>query len=98
MVLSLRQTGPVALGLFLLARPAMGQSGVAPRLEPPQGSEAALSPECRVPASELYALAPLPRIRSAVEEKRPIKVLALGPPSLSGVGQGGGLAPYPVRL
>src|SRR5205085_6157278 len=33
-----------------------------------------------------------------LDEKRPIKVLALGPPSLSGLGQGGGLAPYPVRL
>src|SRR5437764_1360748 len=89
-----------AVSLFALAFQALGQSAaVAPtkQVQPSQAVES-LSPECRVPAWELYALAPLPRIRSALDEKRPIKVLALGPASLSGVGQGGGLPPYPVRL
>src|SRR3954469_2605836 len=33
-----------------------------------------------------------------LEQKRRLKVLALGPPSASAMGQGSGLAPYPVRL
>jgi acyl-CoA thioesterase I len=34
------------------------------------------------------------RLRRAIEERRRLSVLALGPPSVGG----GGLAPYPVRL
>src|SRR4051794_3844505 len=87
-----------AVSLIMLAVPALGQSAVAPPQENLQNASKSLSPECRVPASELYALAPLPRVRSAVEDKRPLKVLALGPASVSGVGQGVAVAPYPVRL
>jgi acyl-CoA thioesterase I len=64
----------------------------------PQSLDANLSPECRVPALKLYDLAPLPRVRAALKQKRPVKVLALGPPSPSARGGGTGLAPYPVRL
>src|SRR4051794_34348014 len=88
----------VAVSLIMLAVPALGQSAVVPPQDLAENASESLSPECRVPASELYALAPLPRVRSALEQKLPLKVLALGPPSVSGVGQGGGLAPYPVRL
>jgi len=86
------------VSLIMLAVPALGQSAVVPPQDLAENASESLSPECRVPASELYALAPLPRVRSALEQKLPLKVLALGPPSVSGVGQGGGLAPYPVRL
>src|SRR5215211_6886712 len=100
MALSRAQVISVGVSLFLLAVPATGQTAGAPpeQDQPPQSHDASLSPECRVPASELYDLAPLQRVRAALEQKRPLKVLALGPPSASGMGQGSGLAPYPIRL
>ena len=60
MTLMLSQCVPLALSMFLLAVPAYAQSGDSPP-QPvrPRNAEANLSPECRVPASELYALAPL---------------------------------------
>lgn len=99
MALSLPQLLTVAVSLLVVG-PVLGQSAGPPLqpVQPPQSAEANLSPECRVPSSELYALAPLPRAKSALEQKLPLKVLALGPPSAGGVGQGGGLAPYPIRL
>ena len=100
MALSLRQVIPIGVSLCVLAAPAIGQSGGAlPNAgQSPESREALLSPECRVPASQLYDLAPLQRVRTAVEQKVPLKVLALGPPSPSAGGGGTGLAPYPVRL
>jgi acyl-CoA thioesterase-1 len=88
----------LAMSMFLLAIPAHAQSGDAPPQPIPQNAEANLSPECRVPAPELYALAPLRGVRSATEQKHTLKVLALGPTSASAVAQGTGLAPFPVRL
>ena len=100
MALSLREVIPIGVSLCVLAVPAIGQSEGALRDagQSPESREARLSPECRVPASELYDLAPLQRVRTAVEQKGPLKVLALGPPSPSARGGGTGLAPYPVRL
>lgn len=100
MALSLRQVIPIGVSLCVLAVPAIGQPGGAlPNAgENPASRESRLTPECRVPASQLYDLAPLQRVRSAVEHKGPLKVLALGPPSPSARGGGTGLAPYPVRL
>ncbi len=99
-MLALRQVIPIGVSLCVLAVPAMGQwAGVPPeQAQGVQSPEANLSPECRVPASQLYDLAPLQRVRTAVEHKGPLKVLALGPPSPSARGGGTGLAPYPVRL
>src|SRR5215210_7450403 len=97
MALSLRRVIPTGVSLCVLALPAIGQSEGALR-NAGQSREARLSPECRVPASELYDLAPLQRVRTAVEQKEPLKVLALGPPSPSARGGGTGLAPYPLRL
>ena len=60
MTLMLSQCVPLALSMFLLAIPAHAQSGDStPQPVPPENAGANLSPECRVPASELYALAPL---------------------------------------
>src|SRR5215218_351933 len=100
MALSLRQGIPIGVSLCVLAVPAIGQSEGALRNagQSPESREARLSPECRVPASQLYDLAPLQRVRTAVEQKGPLKGLALGPPSPNARGGGTGLAPYPVRL
>src|SRR5215213_2944763 len=99
MTLMLSQCVPLALSMFLLAIPAYAQSGDSPpQPVPPGNAEANLSPECRVPTSELYALAPLRRVRSATEQKHALKVLALGPTSASALAPGTGLAPFPARL
>src|SRR3954469_23310944 len=99
MTLMLSQCIWLALSMFLLAIPAHAQSGDSPPQPVPLGNaEANLSPECRVPASELYALAPLRRVRSATEQKHALKVLALGPTSASALAPGTGLAPFPARL
>jgi acyl-CoA thioesterase I len=60
--------------------------------------DTSLSHDCRVPGSKLYALAQLKAVRAALDEKRPLKVLALGPSGTSGVGSGSGSATYPSRL
>lgn len=57
------------------------------------GLDPSLSPECRVPGSLLYTLAPLEAVQAALNEKRPVKVLALG-----SAGGASGSAAYPVRL
>ena len=57
-----------------------------------------VSPQCRIPGDLLYKFAPLQHVRSAVEQKHRLTVLALGPTSASAVGLGTGLAPFPVRL
>jgi lysophospholipase L1-like esterase len=51
-----------------------------------------------VPGSELYTLAPLSTVRAALDQKRPIKVLALGPSGTAGFGSGSASATYPARL
>ena len=99
MTLMLSQCVPFALSMFLLAIPAHAQSGDSPpQPVPPENAEANLSPECRVPASKLYALAPLRGVRSATEQKHALKVLALGPTSASALAPGTGLAHFPLGL
>jgi acyl-CoA thioesterase I len=87
----------LGVGIFLLGGPAVGQQSDAPPREVQQSPDA-LSPECRLPDAVLYSLAPLQQVRSAVEQRHRLKVLALGPTSASALGQGTGLAPYPIRL
>ena len=69
-----------------------------PQASPVDAVDMSLSPECRVPGSKLYTLAPLIAIRAALEEKRPVKVLALGPSSAGGFGPGSSSFFYPFRL
>ena len=97
MTVTLSQCVPLALSMFLLAIPAHAESADPPQPVQPD-AEANLSAECRVPASELYALAPLRAVRSATEQKHALKVLALGPTSASALAPGTGLAPFPTRL
>src|SRR5215212_6056013 len=97
MTLMLSQCVPLALSMFLLAIPAHALS--ADPLQPrQQDAEANLSSDCRIPASKLYALAPLRGARSATEQKHALKVLAVGPTSATALAPGTGLAPFPTRL
>jgi acyl-CoA thioesterase I len=70
-------------------------SVAAPASEPVDTS---LSPECRVPGSQLYTLAPLKAVKRALKEQRAVKVLAIGSSSTAGVGASSPLASYPIRL
>ena len=66
-------------------------------VSPPAGPEAAdasLSPECRVPGSQLYTLAKLRAVKTALKEKRPVRVLSIGGTS-AGLGAS---STYPVKL
>ena len=60
---------------------------------PPQ-----LSSECRVREPSFVGRAPLRRLRRAIIEKRPPRVLALGSSSTVGIGASSPLAAYPLRL
>lgn len=71
---------------------------VAPTVvSPPAAAEPAdtsLSPECRVPGSQLYTLAKLGAVKAALKEKRPVRVLSIG-----GISAGlGASTTYPVKL
>ncbi|WP_375462429.1 SGNH/GDSL hydrolase family protein [uncultured Methylobacterium sp.] len=76
------------------ARPSDTPALAAP---PAPGKEEAgdpsLSPECRVPGSQLYTLAKLRAVKAALSEKRPVRVLAIG-----GTAAPGASATYPVKL
>lgn len=55
--------------------------------------ETGLSPECRVPGSQLYTIAKLRAVKAALQDKRPVKVLAIG-----GSAAPGASASYPAKL
>src|SRR5215210_3986512 len=88
------RTYAVAAGVFALCAhvPASAQHPDA------SGVEASLSPECRVPAADLFVLAPMPRASASVGQQRALNVLAVGPSAVTRRGQLGGMAPFPVRL
>ncbi|WP_370693828.1 SGNH/GDSL hydrolase family protein [Methylobacterium sp. NEAU K] len=52
-----------------------------------------LSQECRVPGAQLYTVAKLPAVRAAMDENRPLKLLAIG-----GSAAPGASASYPAKL
>lgn len=99
MALSLVQGCRLAAALSLLLIGGTGSAAQQPlpqaKIGPPgpDALDTSMSPECRVPGSLLYTLAPLKAVRAALDEKRPVKVLALG--SAAG---GSGSATFPVRL
>ena len=70
-------------------RPPQAQTGPSAS----DGPDTSLSPECRVPGSLLYTLAPLKAVRAALDQQRPVKVLALG-----STGSDAGAASYALRL
>ncbi len=56
-------------------------SAQAPQEAPvaaPEAPDTSLSPECRVPGSKLYTIASLRGVKSALKERRVIRVLAIG--------------------
>ena len=67
----------LGIGVFLLGVPAAGQQSDAPSNAV---SFDALSPECRIPPSLLYSLAPLQQVRSAVEQRHRLRSSRLAPP------------------
>ena len=93
---------PPLLALLLTlaagAAPASAQTAtpVAPASADPV--DASLSPECRVPGSKLYTLAPLKAVKRALKESRAIHVLAIGSSSTVGIGASSPASAYPVRL
>src|SRR3954464_15991988 len=86
------------VSLFLAASPAWAQSGeeVPADLHSAGPADPGLSAECFVPDGKLFALAPLEGVKAALDEKRPVKVLALGSPAMSALGSG--TASYPAWL
>ncbi|GJD96573.1 hypothetical protein OCOJLMKI_3796 [Methylobacterium iners] len=100
--MALPQATASLLGVILGATVALAQGAptvVSPPNPPagPQGTEMpdpSLSPECRVPGSKLYTLNKLKAVKTALKEKRPVRVLAIGPTS-AGTGAS---ATYPVKL
>jgi lysophospholipase L1-like esterase len=88
------------IALLVLSCPVTGQE--VPKLSTGENAselpDTSLSSDCRVPGSKLYTLAQLKAVRAALDEKRPLKVLALGPSGTGGVGSGSASATYPSRL
>ncbi len=74
---------------LLAASPAMAQQPAGEVA----GAERGLSPECRVPGSQLYTIAKLRAVKAALIAKRPVRVLAVG-----GSAAPGASASYPVKL
>lgn len=99
-----------ALVALLIVLGAAGARAEAPAPQgasqgAPQGASQAaeatnpsLSPECRVPGSKLYTLAPLWSLKRALRARRIVKVLAIGSSSTAGWGASSPLTSYPVRL
>ncbi|HYI91528.1 MAG TPA: SGNH/GDSL hydrolase family protein [Beijerinckiaceae bacterium] len=76
-------------------------SAQAPQEAPvaaPEVPDTSLSPECRVPGSKLYTIASLRGVKSALKERRVIRVLAIGSSSTAGIGASSPQATYPARL
>ena len=95
MALSTSQILAAGVSLILAASPAGAQSGekVPADLHRAGPANPGLSAECLVPDEELFALAPLETVKTALDEKRPVKVLALGSPAMSALGTGSGSYP-----
>jgi acyl-CoA thioesterase I len=97
MALSVGRSVLTGLALLLVVSSTAAQVPTELAPAPPADTlDTSLSPQCRVPGSKLYFLAPLVAVRAALEEKRPIKVLALGPSMTGSYGQGSGT--YSGRL
>lgn len=95
------QTSLIALLLTAAAGAGPALAQTAPQAVPAAPVETvdtSLSPECRVPGSKLYTLAPLRAVKRALKESRAIHVLAIGSSSTVGIGATSPASAYPVRL
>lgn len=84
----------VALGARAQGAPTIVSPPNSVATEAGEALDATLSPECRVPGSKLYTLKALKAVKTALKEKRPVRVLAVGAPAASA----GATASYPVKL
>ena len=100
MAFSVSKAIVAVLVILLGTNSAAAQSGsVLPRPEPPdEGLDTAVHEDCRAPKSLIFAVGDLPKVATALAEKRPIRVLALGPFPSGGFGSGPGTVSYPERL
>jgi lysophospholipase L1-like esterase len=96
MALSFGRSVGTGLALVLASFTLAQVPTEAPQAPSTDALDMSLSSQCRVPGSKLYTLAPLRAVRSALEEKRPVKVLALGPSVTAAFGLTSGT--YPARL
>jgi acyl-CoA thioesterase I len=90
----------LALLLTVSAGATTASAQTAPSAPAPaaEAVDTSLSPECRVPGSKLYTLAPLRAVKRALKENRAIHVLAIGSSSTVGIGASSPASSYPVRL
>jgi acyl-CoA thioesterase-1 len=98
MALSTSQILVAGVSLIIAGSPACAQSDKPPPadLRGSERSDPGLSAECLVPDTELFALAPLEVVKTALDEKRPVKILVLGSSAMSALGTGS--ANYPAWL
>lgn len=85
--------GVLGITAALLGPPAAAQQPREPVPGEAPAAETGLSPECRVPGSQLYTIANLRAVKRALREARPLKVLAVG-----GSAAPGAAASYPAKL
>jgi lysophospholipase L1-like esterase len=86
---------PVAATLSAVAALSIAWAQ-SPGEQPARADE--LSVECRVPPSELFVPAALPRVAATVAARDPLTVLAIGGAQRQSAMQGQAVAPYPDRL
>ena len=97
MALSTSQVLVTGVSLILAASPAWAHQASSSQLTcGVRNRPTGLSAECLVPDAQLFTLAPLEKVKAALDEKRPVKVLALGSPAMSALGTGS--ASYPAWL
>src|SRR5215210_124333 len=99
MALSTSQVLVAGVSLIFAASPAWAQQpGEQLSADMPSvgRADSSLSAECFVPDGQLFTLAPLEGVKAALDEKRPVRVLALGSPAMSALGTGS--ASYPAWL
>jgi lysophospholipase L1-like esterase len=70
----------------------------APEGQPSPVAQHPLSAQCSVPANEIAAPAPLPTLVSRLENRQPVRILAIGSSSTWGVGATSSRRNYPSQL
>lgn len=98
MAFPISQAVPAALMCLVWAAPLAAQPGPAQSGQADAGIDTSVSPDCSAPASRLYRPGALPNVALALEQRRPIRALALGPFPSGGFGYGSGSSRYTARL
>lgn len=98
MALPIFQAVSAALMCLVWIAPLAAQPGPVQSGQPTAGVDTSVSPDCRVPVPKLFLPGGLPNVARALEERRPIRALALGPFPSGGFGYGSGSSKYTARL